>query len=121
MEIDRWTGEETVAVKDVIAMLNEIHQLDPELMTNMVLHRFPCNEGIKNHKTVQAHCHGDASVEAPKVGLLGVLNGILGIDRNHFGPVAANFEKKDDQLLGFKMTNTDDITKHLEEGDRNEN
>jgi len=116
MEVDGWTGEETIVVKDVIAMLNEMHQLDPKLMTDMVLHRFPCNEGIKNHKTVQVH--GDASVGAPKVGLLGVLNGILGIDRNHFGPVAAYFEKENGKLLGFKMTNTDGITKYLEEGDK---
>lgn len=108
MEVQKWTGEETIAVKDVIAMLNEIHQLDPELTTNMVLHRFPCNEGVKNHKTVQAHCYGDASVENPKVGIVGLLNGILGIDSNHFGPVAANFEKDGGPLLGFKMTDTDD-------------
>ena len=122
MEVDKWTGEETFAIKDVIAMLNEIHQLDPELTANMVLHRFPCNKEIRDHKTVQAHCYGDASIENPKVGLLGILNGLFGIDKNHFGAITAYFEKKDDgSLLGFKLTNTDDITRQLKEGGQDEN
>lgn len=121
MEVEKWTGEETVAVKDVLAMLNEIHALDSELTTNMVLHRFPCNKDIRDHKTVQAHCYGDASLENPKVGLLGILNSLFGIDKNHFGAIAANFEKDDGPLLGFKMTDTDDITRQLKEGGQNEN
>lgn len=121
IEVDKWTGEETVAVKDIIATLNEIHKLDSELTTNMVLHRFPCNAEIKNHKTVQAHCYGDASVESPKVGLLGILNGLVGIDKNHFGAIAGDFEKKGGKLLGFKLVNTDDITRQLEEGGEDEN
>jgi len=118
MEVEKWTGDETIVVKDVIAMLNEIQQLDPELMTNMVLHRFPCKTEIRDHKAVQAHCHGDASLDNPKVGLIGLLNGLIGIDRNHFGAIAAEFKNRGEDprpLLGFKLTNTDKITEQLKE------
>ena len=121
MEVEKWTGEETVAVKDVVAMLNEIHQIDLVLTANMVLHRYPCNKGIRDHKTIQAHCYGDASLENPKVGLLGILNSLFGIDKNHFGAIAANFKEENGPLLGFKMTNTDDITRQIEKGGQNEN
>ena len=119
MEVEKWTGEETITVKDVVAMLNEIHQIDPDLTTGMILHRFPCNKGIRDHKTVQAHCYGDDSLENPKVGLLGILNGILGIDKNHFGPIAGDFNKETKALLGFKMTNTDAITREKEAQNEN--
>lgn len=116
MEVDKWTGEETMAIKDVIAVLNEIHDLDPELMANMTLTRFPCKDTVRDHKTVQAHCYGDASIEKPKVGFIGLLNGLIGIDRNHFGPIAANFKKEGGPLLGFKLVDTDAMTKKIEEG-----
>jgi len=116
MEVDKWTGEEFVAVKDVIALLNEIHEADPSLMTDITLTRFPCTEAVRDHKTVQAHCYGDASLENPKVGFVGLLNGIFGIDRNHFGPIAANFEEEGGKLLGFKLTDTDKITEKIKEG-----
>ena len=116
MEVNKWTGDETVAVKDVIAMLNELHQLNPELMTDFTLKRFPCNHAIRDHKTVQAFCYGDASLEEPKVGLVGLLNGLLGIDRNHFGPIAAILEEEDGSLTGFTMTDTDAMTKKIESG-----
>lgn len=115
MEVDKWTGDETVAVKDVIAMLNEIQQLNPELMTDITMTRYPCNHAIRDHKTVQAHCFGDSSIEKPKVGLIGILNGLIGIDKNHFGPIAAILEENG-TLNGFTMTDTDAITKKMKEG-----
>ena len=116
MEVDKWTGEETIAIKDVVAMLNEIHKLDPELMADITLTRFPCNHSVRDHKTVQAHCYGDSSIEKPKVGFVGLLNGLIGIDRNHFGPVAATFETEEGPFTGFKLTDTDEMTKKIEEG-----
>lgn len=120
MEVEKWTGEETVAVKDIVAMLNEITQLDPELMTNVALKRFPCKPEIRDHKTVQAHCFGAASVEEPEAGFIGILNGVIGIDSNHYGPIAAILGENG-TLTGFKLTDTDAMTKKLEEGGKNDN
>lgn len=58
MEVHKWTGKETITVKDVIDVLNEICELDSELMKNISLTRFPCNTEIRDHKSVQAHCYG---------------------------------------------------------------
>lgn len=116
MKVDKWTGEETVAIKDIIAMLNEVLELDKELLTDMILRRFPCSHAVRDHETVQAHCYGDSSIENPKVGFIGLLNGCIGIDRNHFGPIAAAFEKEGGPLTGFKLTDTDDISRKIEEG-----
>lgn len=104
MEINEWTGNEQITVKGIITALNEITRLDPDLMQQLCSTRFPCNTAIRDHKTVQTHCYGDASIENPKAGFIGVLNGLIGIDRNKFGPISAIMEK--DVVIGFRVTRT---------------
>jgi hypothetical protein len=34
-------------------------------------------------------------MDKPKAGFLGVLNGLIGIDKNNFGPIVTHFDEKE--------------------------
>ena len=114
MKVDKWTGNEAVSVTGVLILLNEACKLDPQFMQTLVTSRFPCNDKIKDHPTIQVHCYGDASEEKPKAGFLGMLNGLIGVDVNISGPVAANFDDNG-KLLGFGLTNTEAVSARIKE------
>lgn len=80
----------------IINVLNELVALDREAVTKLVETRVPCNQALADHPTVQVS-------EGPSVGLLGVLNGIAGVDHDGWGFIAASF---DDQghLVKFLRT-----------------
>jgi hypothetical protein len=86
---------------DVIALLNEAFMLDPAAIRALVDHRVPCNKELANHPTIQCGTaeswrkrrpkdHGVAENTVYVVGLLGLLNGILGGTKG--GPIAANYD-----------------------------
>lgn len=120
MEVEKWTGEETIKIKDIIATLNEITELDPNFMHKLTFERHPCSAGIRDHKTVQAHCYDMASFDNPSAGFLGVINGLLGIDKNVYGPISANVDKDTKVLKGFSLVNTDKISEELKESNKND-
>jgi hypothetical protein len=68
--------KETVSAQDVCDLLNELLLLDPICVNNLISNRVECNESIANHPTAQVHQYIDD--ESPKIGLLGVLNGLFG-------------------------------------------
>ena len=107
LRVKEWTGDETVAVKDIVAALNEIYNLDPDFIQKLSFTHFPCNTAIRDHESVQAKCYDDCSMEDPKVGFIGALNGLLGIDKNGAGPISAIIERKDGgPVIGFRVSDT---------------
>ncbi len=114
MKVEKWTGNEAVSVNGILDLLNATCKLDPEFMQTLITSRFPCNENIKDHPSIQVHCYKDASEEKPKAGFLGVLNGLIGVDVNVSGPVAANFNEEG-QLQGFSLTDTESVSARIRE------
>lgn len=51
----------------------------------------------------------------PKAGFLGVLNGLIGIDKNHYGAICAQFDDNTNELTGFGLTNTEKVTKTIQD------
>ena len=83
----------SATIKDVINLLNEAVKLDQQAMENLVSTRVECNTQLLNHPTIQ--CTSDN-----RVGLLGVINGIFGIDDRFTGVIAASYND-DGKLTGF--------------------
>ena len=82
-----------------IKVLNEMVEADREAVQLLIETRVPCNDALADHPTVQVHSeHGRHSV-----GLLGVINGLLGADTDGWGFVCASFDDKM-QLIDFKRT-----------------
>ena len=87
----------------VVDYLNELKMFDSLAMAALVGIRVPCNKALALHPTCQVAEYYGSNV----VGLLGVLNGLCGIDEETgFGPIAAVFEDGNQGLLdltGFRI------------------
>lgn len=89
-----------VTPDDAITYLNELVKLDPKAMNALVETRHPCNQALADHPTAQvATSNGGLA----SVGLLGILNGLFGVDEDGWGPITANFDN-DGALTNFTKT-----------------
>lgn len=78
-----------------VVRLNEMVEQDRRVMHELIEHRVSCNDSLATHPTVQ--------VAGNKVGLLGVLNGLIGVDQDGWGYLAADFDDSG-KLVRFLRT-----------------
>jgi len=78
----------------VVHHLNNFLLHDSKAISDLFNHRVECNEELANHPTVQVRGYefdGDTQVRPTKkfkVGLMGILNGICGVDEKDIGYIA---------------------------------
>lgn len=88
----------------VVALLNAMVAADRCAVAAMIANRVPCSQALAEHPTVQVHAqHGGYFV-----GLLGLLNGLCGVDEKGWGAIAAVFDEPQETgewgtLKGFKV------------------
>lgn len=68
-------------VDEAVAFLNSALAIDRVAMTALMVTRFPCNEALANHETIQVM----AVEKTYLVGGLGLLNGLFGIREDGMG------------------------------------
>lgn len=85
-------------VDQAIEVLNRIHKTDPTVLPELISYRVECNLELADDPTVQVGREKTHGV-VYKVGLLGIINGLFGVDENGWGFIYANFEK--DELIDF--------------------
>lgn len=73
------------------------------MTTKLCFNRVECNKTITNHPTVQVY-NEDNKNNKDTVGLIGILNGIFGFDKEiMMGPIQAIVDDKDtNYILKFK-------------------
>jgi hypothetical protein len=91
---------EQVSIDEVLAFLNELVKVDEPAIRSLVETRVPCGLALAEHPTVQVQAYPNGT---PLVGVLGVLNGLFGVDDRNYGPITAEFED-DGTLTGFHRT-----------------
>ena len=96
--------KDQVTLDEVIDLLNEIHAADPKAMLQLIEGRIPCNEKLAEHPTVQCLTVGGVNM----VGILGVINGIFGVNERGVGGIAALFNSSG-ELTGFIKTRPDSL------------
>lgn len=78
---------------EAIAYLNELIELDRPAMAALIANRVPCNLALAEHPSCQvATQHGGF-----QVGLIGVINGLFGVDEmdaRGWGPITWVFDNK---------------------------
>ena len=83
--------KEIVTIDEVIELLNEIVESDCAAARRLVEARVRCNKKLAEHPTIQVgnyHKKGEF-----QVGILGVLNGLFGIDdETGYGQVSADID-----------------------------
>lgn len=81
----------------IVGYLNELVRLDTPAVAALIANRVPCNDGLANHPTCQVLSqHGGFLV-----GMLGVLNGLCGIDSQGNGPIRAVFEERNGEFAAL--------------------
>jgi hypothetical protein len=88
--------QESVTLAHVIDVLNNAVESDPDAMHALVETRVPCNKSLAEHPTIQVATIEDTSIRMGdaeyRVGIVGLLNGLFGVDSNMWGTISANFE-----------------------------
>jgi len=80
----------TVTPEDVVALLNEMLDIDPVATQLLVKQRIRCNHKMKKHNDLQINLDNNND---PKVGLLGVLNGLFGKSPKGYGFILAQISE----------------------------
>jgi hypothetical protein len=86
------------AVQRAIEVLNRIHTKDPTVLQQLIEHRVPCNAKLLYDETVQVG--PGPGYEGYEVGLLGIVNGLFGVDESGAGLIGACYDD-DHNLIGF--------------------
>jgi hypothetical protein len=92
--------KQSITPSDVCDLLNEMLKLDYDCVHGLVSYRQQCNESVAAHPSIQVHQYKDDKF--PKVGIVGVLNGMFGIRDDRMGVIC--FEIDNGKILGFKLT-----------------
>ncbi len=97
------TEEQKVALaQEVIVYLNEILVLDPAAIHNLCEKRVQANDALTLHETTQIGVLDD-DPEKVGVGLIGILNGLVGVRDDQWGYITA-VHGDDDKLQRFELT-----------------
>jgi hypothetical protein len=104
-----------ISIDDALAVLNAALALDGTAVRGLFHHRVPCNDALAEHHTVQVAsgpCAADARFSQSElaegqhnVGVLGLINGIFGVDHESVGFIAAEYED-DGSISRFVRTPT---------------
>ena len=98
----------TITPQEAVNFLNELIALDGRLVTALFMRRLICGQEWADHPTVQVR--RVAEVQEPpndfavyEVGMLGILNGMFGVDEKGWGAIVAHLDDAD-QIVRFNIT-----------------
>ena len=98
--------KQSITPSDVCELLNELLKLDYDCASGLVSYRQQCNESVAAHQSIQVQQYkGDPF---PKVGIVGVLNGLFGIREDGMGAFCAEVDDNG-ELITFKPTPNENI------------
>lgn len=99
--VERPHAQKIALAEAFCVLLNELVELDPDAMQNLMTTYHRCNAAFGHHPTVQVAAVGNGGVH-PMVGVLGLLNGLIGAkDESGWGYLQAEFEAS--KLVRFKV------------------
>jgi hypothetical protein len=81
---------QAASIRHAVDVLNRALLADHDAVLELVNARVPCNLSLAKDPTIQVAADGDAGPY--RVGLLGIVNGIFGIDGDGWGPITAQFD-----------------------------
>jgi hypothetical protein len=106
-----------ITLETVIDFLNEALQVDPVAITALFSLRVRCNPVLENHPTIQVGWFPkDGSLPVPgspnvndgkselRLGILGILNGLLGVREDQWAYLSAVYDKPGGTITHFEET-----------------
>jgi len=89
-----------ISAQYVVDFLNELLRMDKYAMTDLVSERISVNKELAHHPTVQVQ---ELVKGIQEVGLLGILNGMFGIEDDQ-AAIQAVMNEKTELIVEFKLT-----------------
>ena len=90
--------KEKIGLQETVDFLNELLKIDPIAITALFSMRIGCNRILANHETVQIFAFDETYFQ---VGMVGILNGLFGIDENGWGHISVDYD--DGKITGFQV------------------
>ena len=88
----------------VVDILNHALSVDHRAMQGLFEVRIQCTEALANHPTIQVATENvDDPAMRHSVGLLGILNGLFGVDSKGYGPISCVFSTEDKHIYRFEV------------------
>jgi len=81
---------EKITLDDAITVLNRAVEADADAIYKLVEQRVHCNKTLADDPTIQVGNYHEAGKFS--VGLLGILNGLFGVNEKGWGAIAAVFD-----------------------------
>ncbi len=94
----------TVTACAVVEVLNRALKADPGAINELFDYRVPCNEALTDDPTVQVRSGHGLAGQKGTVGVLGLINGLLGVDENGWGYVRAVYDNDQKQIVMFELS-----------------
>ncbi len=95
--VDMIPKRNEVTVEQVVEVLNQALKADDVALTDLIQTRVACNKKLAGHSSIQVGlapgCNPEDKNLFYEVGILGLLNGLFGVDENQWGAVAAEMDK----------------------------
>jgi len=99
----------SVSLQETVDFLNSLLEKDPVAITALFSMRTACNKEMADHETVQV---GALSKDYFQVGMIGVLNGLFGIDSNGWGHICAHYDNG--SITHFEALNEEKVKSMLD-------
>lgn len=90
-----------VTIDEAVERLNSALEADPKAIAELIDHRVPCNDELRDHPHVQVMVEPNKQA----VGFLGVLNGIFGIEPEKEGYIVVYMDPDSGQVRKFAKMN----------------
>ena len=92
--------QKKITPQDAVDLLNEAAKLNAQAIRALVDHRVRVNDKLADHPTIQVAVN---RYEVPYLGMLGVLNGLFGIDEHGCGAILAEVSHKYNGGIKFTL------------------
>lgn len=96
--LNRTEEEKKQLAAEMCEYLNDLIATDREAIHRLVESRQECNQALHDHPTVQV---STPTPDGPVVGMLGILNGFIGVDDQSMGYLIGCFDDATGELIRF--------------------
>lgn len=96
--------EQRVGPQDAVDLLNKALELDRKAIQDLIEAHTPCNDALAQHDTIQVAIGQQRNCKPSYcVGLLGMFNGLFGVDSKGYGPVQVVFSTENKHIYRFEV------------------
>jgi hypothetical protein len=89
--------KDSINIEQVIALLNDLNNIDPLATRNLFESRVYCSSELEKHPTI-------ITMEGPTIGPLGLINGFFDTLSNGRGQITAVYEDDETKIIRFEKT-----------------